>query len=326
MNARRLSRALPALVIVVALSFLMGCASPASTVAVSPTATQTVQIKPYKSATPQPTETPMRRPLPTAALQPSPTPFVHEVVQGDTLLAIALRYGVQVEAILAANPGIDPRILSIGTQIVIPLGEDGQAALPTAAPLPVTLGEPTCLPTLTEDLWCYVLAENELDQPVESVMAQITLVNEAGEPVAVLSASPPLNLIPPGGSLPLLAYFTGPLPQDVYPVAQLETAFPGRELEQRYAAVLMDVDEINISADGLSAQISGTLRLPEGRDPAGEMRVAAVAYSDDDRVVGVRVEEDLEPLQADQSRRFTLTVYSMGEKIERVEVFSEARP
>lgn len=314
------------LAIVFLLTFAVGCAAPANTAVVSPTATHAVQIVPYSSATPQPTKTPAVQAQPTVDLVPSPTPFVHEVVQGDTLLAIALQYGVQVDAILAANPGIDPRILSIGTQIVIPLGEDGQVALPTARPLPVTLGEPACLPTLTEDLWCYVLAENSLDQPVESVSAQFALVDEKGEPAASLSASPPLNLIPPGSSLPLLAYFTGPLAQNLLPIASLETAFPGRELDQRYVPVLMDVQATEISADGLSAQITGTLRLSIEGNQASEVRVAAVAYAGNDAVAGVRIWEDLEGLPAGQSRSFTLTVYTMGEKIERVEVFSEARP
>jgi LysM repeat protein len=259
-------------------------------------------------------------------LLPSPTPFVHEVVQGDTLLAIAIRYGVPVEAILAANPGIDPRILSIGMQIVIPLGEDGQTALPTAAPLPVTLDDPACLPTLVGDLWCFVLARNSLDQPVESVAAQITLVDETGDPVASLSASPPLNLIPPGGALPLLAYFAGPLPENLVPTARLETAFPVRELDQRYLAAFMEIQASEISANGLSAQISGRLRLQGEDGPASELRVAAIAYAGDGSVVGTRLWEDLEGLPSGQRRAFTLTVYTLGEKIERVEVFSEARP
>lgn len=43
------------------------------------------------------------------------------VVGGDTLWAIAVRYGVALEDLLAANPGIkNPNLIRVGDQVVIP--------------------------------------------------------------------------------------------------------------------------------------------------------------------------------------------------------------
>lgn len=45
----------------------------------------------------------------------------HTVVSGDTLWAIALRYGVELSDLLAANPGIkNPNLIYVGEQVVIP--------------------------------------------------------------------------------------------------------------------------------------------------------------------------------------------------------------
>ena len=46
--------------------------------------------------------------------------IIHVVATGETLYAIALRYGVTVDAIIAANNLADPNQLSIGQELIIP--------------------------------------------------------------------------------------------------------------------------------------------------------------------------------------------------------------
>lgn len=60
--------------------------------------------------------------IPTAA---PPTPscpggFLYTIKAGDTLYLLAQRYNVTVQALIAANPGIDPNRLQIGQVICIP--------------------------------------------------------------------------------------------------------------------------------------------------------------------------------------------------------------
>lgn len=54
--------------------------------------------------------------------QPTPCPngFYYTIKQGDTLFSIGQRYGVSVQSLLSANPGIDPNSLRIGQLICIP--------------------------------------------------------------------------------------------------------------------------------------------------------------------------------------------------------------
>jgi membrane-bound lytic murein transglycosylase D len=44
----------------------------------------------------------------------------HVVQRGETLSGIAVRYGVSLEGVLALNPGLNPRALRPGTELVIP--------------------------------------------------------------------------------------------------------------------------------------------------------------------------------------------------------------
>lgn len=45
---------------------------------------------------------------------------IHTIASGDTFTILARRYGVSIDAIMAANPDADPRRLRVGQQIIIP--------------------------------------------------------------------------------------------------------------------------------------------------------------------------------------------------------------
>ncbi|HOI36700.1 MAG TPA: LysM domain-containing protein [Bacillota bacterium] len=65
---------------------------------------------------------------------PGPTPvpcpgFIYTIQPGDTFYLIALRYGTTVDALIRANPGVDPNRLFVGQRICVPV-----AAPPTVPP------------------------------------------------------------------------------------------------------------------------------------------------------------------------------------------------
>ena len=66
--------------------------------------------------------------IPAAQPVQCPGGFFYTVVAGDTLFAIATRFNTTVNAILQANPGIDPNRLFVGQRLCIPV------APPTACP------------------------------------------------------------------------------------------------------------------------------------------------------------------------------------------------
>lgn len=79
--------------------------------------------------------TPERR-TPTP-VPPTPTPIVYEVQRGDTPQRIADRFGISVDDLLAANPGLNPRALQIGQKVIIPpkTGSGQPAYTPTPTPV-----------------------------------------------------------------------------------------------------------------------------------------------------------------------------------------------
>lgn len=54
-------------------------------------------------------------------VNPCPNGFMYTIMPGDTIYRLSLRFNVSVDAILRANPGIDPDNLRIGQRICIPI-------------------------------------------------------------------------------------------------------------------------------------------------------------------------------------------------------------
>jgi LysM repeat protein len=101
---------------------------PTATPAVNATATPT-QRGGSSNSTPQPgTQVPSSvTPVsPTAAASPgttataTPSGKTYVMKQGDTLSAVAASFGVTIAELLAANPGLDPNTIAVGTEIKIP--------------------------------------------------------------------------------------------------------------------------------------------------------------------------------------------------------------
>lgn len=92
----------------------------------SPSATSSARPatpRPTASPSPTPTASPTPTPTPTPAPTPAPTPpprTTYIVQEGDTLSAIAQRFGVTTAALQEANGIEDPNTIYVGQQLVIP--------------------------------------------------------------------------------------------------------------------------------------------------------------------------------------------------------------
>jgi len=89
--------------------------SPSSTPTASPTATSAPTPTP-----PKPTASPTLAATPAPTAAPTPPPRTYVVVQGDTLGAIAARFGTTANAIAAANGISNPNEINPGQVLVIP--------------------------------------------------------------------------------------------------------------------------------------------------------------------------------------------------------------
>ena len=126
---------------------------------------------------------------PTETPEPDEGPTVHIVKAGDTLGIISNLYSVPMDDIIAANSLANPNILSVGQELVIPIGGLATAvpeAAPTAAPETDVLPTPIATEPIT--------VGNDVAVEITAVIAPGQLEDEAvqirntgADPVALLN-------------------------------------------------------------------------------------------------------------------------------------------
>jgi len=315
-----------------ALGLALGLVACASQVRLLVTPTPSPSPSPV-TATPSPA--PARRTSPPPALSatplpsPTPTPRTHIVRKGEDLFGIALRYGISLEALLAANPTVTPQFLSVGTALRIPAAAPTPDPLnpPTPTPIGLTLAAPYCYPSTEGGLWCFTTLTNPQALDVEGITVQVRCLNGDDGSINAQTVAPLLDRLPAGGTLPLAAYFPPPAPQRYQVDAGILSALPVADAAQRYLSLKVEQVRSSVAADGQSALVQGRVSLAEQGDrPAQRVWVLAVALDEEGKVVGLRRWENSAPLAPGAVQTFAVRVYAAGSSIAEVQVLAEARP
>ncbi len=308
-----------AFLMVVASLFLASCQS--ATLRASFTALPTGKLTPYQS----PTATIER---PTATIEvtipvtpsPTPTPFLHTITNDDTMLGLAFRYGVSLEALKAANPKVNPNAMMVGAQLVIPISTEIPQEVPIATAVPVQATPPHCATTGDGGAWCIVGLRNDQPSSLENLSAWIGLYDSLGENISSQVAYAPLDILRPGSTMPLMAYFAAPLPAQFSARAEVLTAESLAAEDTRYLDAEVKSGPPVISPDGSQAEVSGEVIISSSTATPSQVWVLAVAYAANGDIVGAR------KWKSAGETHFEVTVYSLGEAIDHVEMLTEVTP
>ncbi len=284
--------------------------------------TADVPAVPYQTTTPS--TTPGVFALQTEIVPPTPTTFIYKVVQGDTLVGIAKRFNVTLEALLAVNPAAKQGVLQVAATLTIPTGNQ-PATQPTPTPAAIQILQAHCLPETGGGLWCFALLQNQYPETLENISVLFTLVDTNGQVAASQAGYGLLDILPPGQKMPLALHFPAPSAADATLRVQVLTAIQLLPGDTRYIPVMLEDTLIDTAASGLTARVSGRVVLT-GTKSASSLWILATAYDSAGNVTGVRRWESSSPLTVDTPIVFDFQVSSLGSKIDKVVFLTEARP
>jgi hypothetical protein len=208
----------------------------------------------------------------------------------------------------------------VGTQLVIPINGEIPETIPTLTSVPVELQQPDCYRTGDGGAWCILTVRNQLETDVESISAWIGLFTLQGTNIASQVAYAPLNILRVGATMPLMSYFSGPLPEGFEAQDQILSGLAAANDDNRYLDLEANVKSVDISSDGMQAVVTGDVILPKDIPQPSQLWALIVAYDSDGNIVGARRWESTGEAQ------FKLPVYSIAGKIDHIEVLTEARP
>ena len=279
-----------------------GPATPAPTRTATPEISVTLVTRaPPTMAVIQTTPTPLSTATPTA----TPTPIQYAVVEGDTLLGIAIDNLTTVEQIEELNPGVVPELLQIGQSLVLPPPAtpvfSGTAA--TAVPLQVEVRTIQLVRTPVGSMWLLGEVVNNGEYPVSGIQVQIDLMGPEGSSLLAAPAWVAAGVVRPGERAPFATLVREPPTEQVQPVVAVIRGDTLLEQGSFYLDLAASTSDVNIE-DG-QANVAGTIENV-GQEAASALTVIATFYGAQDQVTGYAQKVLEDPVAPGESAPYAL--------------------
>jgi len=291
--------------------FASACTQPSG----NGTAVSFARLTPYLSSSTAAAPIATNATTPALIHDPTPTPIVHIIQPDELVSSIALRYGVTLAQIQAANPGLDLNFPGENTPLIIPAPQSTPGAVPQPTPVPLIISDPTCYSAANGAALCLALATNLNPFPVSFITGEFIV--QAGNEQTVQSFSGMLDTLPAGASLPLYTYFPAPFPYPFSVNVVIHSALANTNFKDRELTTL--IEKVEISSDGIGARVSG--RVTSASALPAQIALVVAGYSAYDPAGIRRIE--LTPANGMAELPFTIWIYSAGPALDRVDVFAE---
>lgn len=309
------------LVLLVASVFLIACYPTPTVVLPSPTVpTSTLEPIILNSNHVEPVLTLTRLPMPTRplpTLPPTATPVIYAVQEGDTLLGIAYKFNVTLEALLLANPTIVPELLQIGQSLVIPeldlsnYGVDNLLIQPPTPPPSVWVRNVGLYETPVGGIWVLGEVVNESGVAVENVSVSVTLFDDSGDPNETRNTLIARSVIFPSESSPFGILFPEPKSASSSTRYRADLIDGESMLRQSDYNTDLTIENVHTELTDNMYHITGDILNP-GEYPAYNVTMLVTLYNAENQVTGFRITLLLDDLLPAEQAPFDIRLTPAG--------------
>ncbi len=279
------------------------------------------------ASTPLPTATPAPyTPEPTLTPTVTPTPIVHTIQAGESLLSIASQYNLGVAELQEANGILDPRLLQVGQELIIPRPEAAAvnaATTATPTPLPVTVQNVYFSETSIGGLWVLGEILNSSGTPLEQVRVAVSLLDAQNKEIGKADGLVALDLVDANERAPFAILF-GVLPGKF---AQYR-AVAARAIPAYVGSYYRDLKIRHLKSDGeryAAYTVTGTI-YNSGPEEAIEAEVVLTAYDALGRVIAMRkVTPDYNVVPRGGETNFNTVLVPVGGPVDHIEAQAQGR-
>lgn len=269
------------------------------------------------------TETPVYVTETVSTPAPTAAPTIHVVALGETISSIALLYGVPMDAITKANPGVKPTVLIVGDELVIPISNSRQSVVVDPILLEnIHISDPDCVRTRDGGLWCAVLVKNHGQEDLENVVVTFSFRDFDGNVIEERSAPTLMRFAAAGTAIPAVVFLENVPSMYADSYAVLFSALAMEASTSIYLTV--EVEEETRTLNGMEGVISGRMQVEaeQDRGDRADIWIGAAAFDVDGAIVGVRRLES--SVTTNEMFNFNITIYSSAGSIDRVVLYTEA--
>jgi LysM repeat protein len=300
--------------------FLAGCRAVATPTPAFPTPIQ------WRSPTASPT---LIFPTPLVTLTPSPvptaTPITYSVKKGDTLGSIAFHFGVKVEDLQKANPGLDPNALSIGQVLIIPPASgSGGTIQPSPTPVDLQVEFPRCFYQVGGGKWCLALIGNPGSDPVSGISLRFSLYPSATDyPSATREMALPLLVLPAGERTIAAAFFPPEEAADDILRVEILSAIRSTDAPGILPVTIFGETTAAIP-EGMEVTVDYQVD-PQAPSPAAELDGVLTLLDAGGQPIGFRIFRSTGPLAPAAPQHLVLSAYALSGQAASCELILQAR-
>ncbi|MGB7539032.1 MAG: LysM domain-containing protein [Anaerolineales bacterium] len=261
----------------------------------------------------------------TPTLAPTPTLQTYSVRAGDTFGSIAAKYGITVDALISANPKVDPNMLSIGTVLIIPARPAGTGTpQPTPTPAALVLEPAYCYAQTGGGRWCLAMVGNPGPDAVSGVYLRFSLYSSnSADPSVSKEAALPVSVLPAGSRTVAAVYFAPEEARDEILRVELISAIRSAETAVLLPLTILKEESRPVSG-GMELAVEFRIDTVDGTT-ANRLDAALVLMDSAGRPVGFRILRSEGVWPPGPAQKVTLSAFVLGEEWTDYEFILQAR-